>query len=344
MHTTARKRIRSLGVSAIVATLAVAVLAACSSSSSKGSNSSGPGKSTGSLSLLLSGKSFYDVPLYAMMNDGLAEQNGVKLSLAQFNSGGGSTSQIFAGGTGDILSGGIDTVAAIGQAGKLDVTVIGAWTQLNYFRLVAKAGSSIHSIADLKGKTVGVSGAGSFGDYAVRNAITKAGLEPDTDVKIAALGQPAAQLAALKQGSVAAIMINPPTIYTAASQVQVVHNFEDDGPVPSILFTARTADVKKNPELYANFMKAYGQTLTKMKSDPAFASKVATDDWGKTTTPAILKQELNEFLTDPGVWSSDGAFTQELYDNGRAMLIGSGKVSSAKFPTYATLTAQTPKV
>lgn len=327
-----------LGVLAATCVLASTLVSACSSSSGSGSASSGK------LSVLLSGKSFYDVPLYAMMNDGFAKQNGLKLSLAQFNSGGGSTAQIFAGGTGNVLSGGIDVVAAIGQSKKVDITVLGTWTQLNYFRLVAKQGSKYHTVADLKGQTIGVSGAGSFGDYAVRNAITKAGLKPDSDVKIAALGQPAAQLAALTRGSVKAIMLNPPTIYTAldAGQVQVVHNFEDDGPMPSIVFSARTADVKKNPQTYAKFMTAYRQALARMKADPTFANKVANDDWGKTTKANVLAQELNEFLATPGVWSVDGAFTSQLYENGKAMLIGSGKVSPDTFPTYESLTAQTP--
>lgn len=322
---------------AVGCVLALAVTSACNSSR-------GGGGSSNKLSVLLSGKSFYDVPLYAMINDGFAKKNGFTLSLAQFNSGSGSTSQIFAGGTGDVLSGGFDVVAAIGSSKKVDITVLGTWSQYNYFRLVSKSGSKYRTIADLKGQTVGVSGAGSFGDYAVRNAIIKAGLKPDTDVKIAALGQPPAQLAALTRGSVQAIMLNPPTIYTAldGNMVQVVHSFEDDGTMPSTLFSARTADVKKHPQLYKGFMTAYRQAVAQMKSDPAFAAKVANDDWGKTTKPEVLKQELNEFLTDPGVWSPDGAFTQELYDHGSAMLVGSGKVSSESLPSYASLTAQTP--
>jgi ABC-type nitrate/sulfonate/bicarbonate transport system substrate-binding protein len=305
---------------------------------------SGSGSAVTTLSILESGKSFYDVPLYAMMNDGFGTANHLKLSLAQFNSGGGSTAQIFAGGTGNILAGGIDTVAAIGQSGKLDVTVLGTWTQRNYFRLVSKAGSKYRTLADLRGQTIGVSGAGSFTDLAVRNLLRQNGLQPDRDVKIAALGQPAAQLAALESGSVAAIMLNPPTIYVAQQkkEVQTIHNFENDPVVPSALFTARTADVEKNPAPYRNFINAYDQTIAKMRSDPSFAAKVAAADWGTTTAPIVLTQELKEFLYSPGVWSPSGAFTKELYNNGRQLLLGSGKVSAKNFPTYQALTAHSP--
>jgi ABC-type nitrate/sulfonate/bicarbonate transport system substrate-binding protein len=303
-----------------------------------------PSTDTASLSLLLSGKSFYDVPLYAMMNDGIAQQNHLNLSFAQFNQGGGSTGQIFAGGTGDILVGGIDTVAAIGQKDKLDVTVIGTWTQRNYFRVVSRAGSEYTKLTDMQGQTISVSGAGSYSDYALRNALKQAGLQPDTDVKIAALGQPAPQLAALQTGNVQGASLNPPTIYTALNdnQVQVVYDFEKDGPNPSILFTVRTADVRKNPAPYINFMKAYVQTVQKMKADPNYAFDVSKRDWGESTSDDVLHQELKEFLTDPGVWSTDGKFTSELYENGRAMLVGSGQVAADSFPSFQQLTQNAP--
>lgn len=324
----------------VIAAATALTAAACSSPASGASGESG----TASLSILESGKSFYDVPLYTMMNDGFAAQNHLHLSLAQFNSGGGSTAQIFAGGTGNILAGGIDTVAAIGQNGKVPLTVLGTWTQLNYFRLVSKEGSQFRTLSSLRGQTIGVSGAGSFSDYAVRNLLNSAGLKPGSDVKIAALGQPAAQLAALESGSVAAIMINPPTIDLALQkkEVQVIHNFENGQVIPSILFSARTADVEKDPAPYQDFMKAYVQVMAKLTSDPSFALQVATADWGSTTSQAVLKQELSEFLASPGVWSKSGQFTDELYTNGKQMLLGSGEVSAANFPSYQSLTAHTP--
>jgi len=147
-----RRRVRATVTALGAAVLAAVVLAACGSSGT----STGAGSGPASLTILESGKSFYDVPLYAMMNDGFGAANDLKLSLAQFNSGGGSTAQIFAGGTGNILAGGIDTVAAIGQSGKVAVTVLGTWTQRNYFRLVSKAGSTYHTLSDLRGQTIGV--------------------------------------------------------------------------------------------------------------------------------------------------------------------------------------------
>jgi NitT/TauT family transport system substrate-binding protein len=332
------RRVPAVGIACVLAV----ILAGCASrSTSTAPDASGTSK----LTLLESGKSFYDVPFYAMMRHGFAERNHLKLDYAQFNSGGGSTAQIFAGGTGNILAAGIDGVVGIGQQGKLDVTVIGTWTQRNYFRLVSKAGSPVRTLQDLRGKSVAVSGAGSFSDRALRNLLRQNGMDPDKDVKIAGLGGQPQQLAALESGNVAAASLNPPTIYTAlkAGKVQIVHSYSQDDPMPSIVFTVRTADVRKNPAPYANFMKAYTETMQKLKTDPAFASQVAKEEWGSSTPDDVLQAELKEFLDDPGVWSIDGQFTQELYDNGRAMLLGSGQVQAANFPSYQQLTQYAPK-
>jgi NitT/TauT family transport system substrate-binding protein len=316
-------------------------LAGCGS----GSGSAEPDASgVSELTLLQSGKSFYDVPFAAMMNQGIAERNGLKLDYAQFNSGGGSTAQIFAGGTGDILAAGIDGVVGIGQQGKLDITVIGTWTQRSYFRLVSKAGSPYKTLQDLKGQSVAVSGAGSYSDRLLRALLRENGMDPDKDVKIAGLGGQPQQLAALESGNVAAVSLNPPTIYSAqkAGKVQLIHNYGQDELMPSIVFTARTEDVRKNPEPFANFMKSYRETMQRMKSDPAFALQAAKDEWGSSTEDDVLQAELKEFLDDPGVWSVDGQFTRELYDNGREMLISSG-VDAGDFPSYEQLTQHAPK-
>jgi hypothetical protein len=97
-----------------------------------------------------------------------------------------------------------------------------------------------------------------------------------------------------------------------------------------------------DPAPYRDFMKAFVQTVAEMTADPSFAAKVATADWGATTAPGIIKQELSEFLTAPGVWSRSGLFTEQLYANGRQMLLGSGEVSAKNFPSFHALTAHSP--
>ncbi len=67
--------------------------------------------------------------------------------------------------------------------------------QGNHFRLAVPAESSIESVSDLRGKTIGVISMGS-GVLFARAAVASAGLDPDKDIKIVVAGE-GAQTAAL---------------------------------------------------------------------------------------------------------------------------------------------------
>ena len=337
LRTVHLSRRRSRPVVAGVVALLVATCAACGSGGS-GSGSSADGTK---VSVLVSGVSFAALPVYVMQDPAFQKQTGVTVTLAPFNNGGGSTSQVFAGGTGDVLYAGIDGVVSLAR--KTPVTVVGTLSQYAYFTLVAKAGSQYKTAGDLKGATISVSGAGSFGDYLTRNLLKKNGVDPDKDVKIAGIGAPPAQLAALTSNRVQASNLLGPTTQVAreAGQTQLIHNYEDDGRLPSVLFTGRRKDVSADPDKYAAFMKAYVAAVDKLRTDQAYALKLAKSKF-PSTSDTITKEELAEFLTEPGVWSPDGKFTEELYGNGKSMLVGSGGFPEAGFPTYADLTNGAP--
>jgi NitT/TauT family transport system substrate-binding protein len=76
------------------------------------------------------------------------------------------------------------------------------------YALFAKPGSDIKSFADLKGKKIGITTAGSLTDNLVRLALKRAGLNPDRDVQIVSLGQGSAQKAAIDTGAIAAGMVS----------------------------------------------------------------------------------------------------------------------------------------
>lgn len=68
----------------------------------------------------------------------------------------------------------------------------------------------IKSVADLRGKTVGVTSLGGGLEYALREIlIQKGGLNPDRDVRAASIGMPE-QMAGLLSGSIQGAMLVPP--------------------------------------------------------------------------------------------------------------------------------------
>jgi NitT/TauT family transport system substrate-binding protein len=68
----------------------------------------------------------------------------------------------------------------------------------------------LKSVKDLKGRTIGVGSYGSTPDIVARLIVKHFGLDPDTEVKVLALGSDAARLAALKEGVVDVIIVAPP--------------------------------------------------------------------------------------------------------------------------------------
>ena len=74
--------------------------------------------------------------------------------------------------------------------------------------LVGKA--AIRSVKELKGKTIGVGSYGSTPDIIARMVVKHYGVDPETEIKMLALGSDSARLTALKEGVVDAIIVAPP--------------------------------------------------------------------------------------------------------------------------------------
>ena len=66
------------------------------------------------------------------------------------------------------------------------------------------------SIKDLKGKTLGISSFGATPDVAARMMLKRAGVDPEKEIKVLALGSDAARLTALTQRVVDVVVISPP--------------------------------------------------------------------------------------------------------------------------------------
>ena len=74
--------------------------------------------------------------------------------------------------------------------------------------LVGKA--AIKSVKELKGKTIGVGSYGSTPDIIARMVVKHYGVDPETEIKMLALGSDSARLTALKEGVVDAIIVARP--------------------------------------------------------------------------------------------------------------------------------------
>lgn len=326
----------------LCATGAVIALAACASSGSSGNASttgSGSQSGTYSLSELDATISLLNVPTYAVQQS-IGAQYGVKVSETSVT-GGGTANTEFAGGTGDLLVAGVDSPIRIDQQGVTGMTVLGSIAQTNVWVLVTKKGSPIHSLSQLVGKTVGISGPGAVSDIALSYELKKAGVNPSS-VHAVSLGAAPSQLAALEGGHADAVQLISPTLDSAlkSGEVQILLDMRKEN-YPALVISARTKDIQANPKAYCAYMSALKTSMKKVTTDSSFATSAAQKLMGTSLSTAQINQVLSEY--NASTYDPNLDFSQAQYNTAKSMLLASGVVKAANFPTYQDLTAGQPK-
>ncbi len=145
------------------------------------------------------------IPWYAF-EKGIFKDNGLDVDLQSINGGAQTSAALLANQIQIGQFGGSEALSA--NAGGADLFIVANLAPVYPYKLYVQKG--ITSIQGLKGKKVGVSNAGGSSDIATRAAITAAGLDPDKDVTIVAVGSHANRTAALLAGSIDAGVDDPP--------------------------------------------------------------------------------------------------------------------------------------
>ena len=332
---------RLLAASLAAATLGGSLVACGGQSSSSSPKKASSGGYT--FTVLESTPGFFDLPLRVAIAD-FAPKRHLDLKISTVT-GGGSLATEFQGGTGSVAMVGADTTMRL--AGKKAVsgglTVIGSNMTHMVYALVSKKGSKYHGLSDLKNTNVGITGSGSASEVLTKWALkTQAHLSKD-DVHLTPLGAPPTILAGVRKGSVSAGTVFSPALEEGLNDksAQITYDFRDHEYAQNV-FMARTKEVKADAKPYKLFMQAYNDAVNKLESDPAYALANARKYWGKGTTDATLKQELDFFLKNE--WKTTD-FPRSLYDTTRGVLLSADSGFTAQtFPSYQELTQNAPKL
>ena len=145
------------------------------------------------------------IPWYAF-EKGIFKDNGLDVDLQSINGGSQTSAALLANQIQIGQFGGSEALSA--NAGGADLVIVANLAPVYPYKLYVQKG--ITSVQGLKGKKVGVSNAGGSSDIATRAALKAAGLDPDKDVTIVAVGSHANRTAALLAGSIDAGVDDPP--------------------------------------------------------------------------------------------------------------------------------------
>jgi NitT/TauT family transport system substrate-binding protein len=181
------------------------------------------------------------------------------------------------------------------RARGLDVSIIASISNATNYQLVGA--KSVRSLEDLKGKILGVTGAGAFSDFAMRTFLRRKGIDPDKDVTLRAIGGSALRAAALEKSLVAAAPFAPEdTVRLTRLGFPMLANFSDSLNIPQSIVVTRSDVLNKLPDTSKRFLKALILGIQFVKNNKADAIKTGYEG-GLQGEPEIVNQAYDLYAS-----------------------------------------------
>ena len=161
-----------------------------------------------------------------------------------------------------LISGNVDFASVGGaqapirsNARGLDLHIIASLS--NYTNYTLLGSKDAKSVEELRGKIIGVTGAGAFSDFAIRIYLKRHNLDPDKDVTLRAIGGTALRAIALEKGLIAAAPFSAEdTIRLLDKGFPMIVNLNEALKIPQSVFVTRGEVLQKYPETTKRFLKA----------------------------------------------------------------------------------------
>jgi len=226
-------------------------------------------------------------PLWVTYEKGFFRKYGLDVQLVLVE--GGSTAA-------QSLASGEVSLAQMAGAGVIqnnlkgaDVVMIAGIINTMTYQLIVDR--SIQRPDQLKGKALAVSRFGSSSDYAVRFILDKYRLIPQKDVRILEIGTQPDRFAALRDGRVQGVLLEPPKSLEAKKMgFHVLVNLKMLGLEYQHTGLATTrALIKSQPDLIRNVLKAYVEGIHYYKTEP-MESLAILAKYLKTSNAEALKE------------------------------------------------------
>lgn len=186
-----------------------------------------------------------------------------------------------------------------GKARGLDLTIVGCISSTTNYILLGN--KQTRTIEDLKGKTIGITGAGTYSEFAVKAFLKKNNLDPAKDVMLRAIGGTVLRAAAIEKGIIAAAPFSTEdAVRLMRSGYSVISNMNESLGIPQNIIVTRNEVLEKYPETSKRVLKAYIQGIQLAKYNKKEAIKAGFDS-GLQGDPEIVNAAWD--LYAPGLTS-----------------------------------------
>jgi NitT/TauT family transport system substrate-binding protein len=181
--------------------------------------------------------------------------------------------------TAALIAGEIDVLHCIphntisAMAGGADLLFVASIYNRMQYRIVA--GPGVEKMEQLRGKTVGVARVHDVAHFYLRLALKPYGMT-DKDIRIAAVGGQNDRVLALKNGRVAATILNPAnTLVLEQSGFKTVLDMESlNFPVIGNATAVRRSMLKERRPVVVRFVRALAASMKRIQTDPELSKKV----------------------------------------------------------------------
>lgn len=161
-----------------------------------------------------------------------------------------------------LISGNVDFASVGGaqapirsNARGLDLHIIAS--QSNYTNYTLLGSKETKNIEALRGKVIGITGAGAYSDFVMRVFLKRHNIDPEKDVSLRAIGGTALRAIALERGLIAAAPFSAEeTVRLLDKGFPMIVNLNEALRIPQSVFVTRGEVLQKYPETTKRFLKA----------------------------------------------------------------------------------------
>lgn len=287
----------------------------------------------------------YYLPLTIAETLGYFKAEGLDVTIADF-AGGSRALQAVIGGSADVVSGAFEhTINMQVKGQRLRAFALQGRAPQIVLGVNPKTMPNFKSVADLKGKKLGVTAPGSSTNVLANFVLAKAGLKP-TDVSIIGVGAGSGAVAAMRSGQIDAISNLDPVItlllrsgdLKIVSDTRVVADADKifGGPMPAGCMYAPQSFLDKNPGTAQAIANAI------VRADK-WIQQAGAGDIIKAVPESFLLGDravyIDAFLAAKGALSSDGMFPEAGAETARRALASIDKdIAEAKIDLAAIYT------
>jgi NitT/TauT family transport system substrate-binding protein len=210
-------------------------------------------------------------PIYMAESLGFYQEEGLDVNIIGMG-GNSDAMQAIVGKSVDIV---FTSLSGLVDAIKIDQPIVAFWGYNNGIEFTIHSKNS-DSMADLKGKRIGISSFGGLTDLVTRVGLEMAGLDPDKDVEILVIsGGAPPKVAAMEAGQIDAAILTSPTSFSAIEAgYKVIFSQADINPTwPTKVAIAHRDFVKENPETIKAFLRGLQRGIDHMIAHPEDGAK-----------------------------------------------------------------------